>query len=75
MEELIIRRLINNIARYIIGVWGLVLLFLLACVFNEENVVADKLIIFASVIFVGVTIILFVTYFILNYSRNNSISS
>ena len=32
--------------------------------FNEENVVADKLIIFASVIFVGVTIILFVTYFI-----------
>lgn len=58
------RRVINNIARYIIGVWGLVLLFLLACVFNEENIVADKLIIFASVIFVGVTIILFVTYFI-----------
>lgn len=58
------RRLINNIARYIIGIWGLALLFLLTCVFNEENIVADGLIIFAFLIFVGVTIILLTTYFI-----------
>ena len=58
------KRFINNIARYIIGIWVMVLLLLLACVCNEDNIAADRLITFVFITFAAVTLIFFLTYFI-----------
>ena len=58
------KKIINRIARYIVGIWGLTLLFLLACVFQEKTNVADAVVWAAMILFLLVTIILFITYFI-----------
>ena len=39
------KKIINRIARYIVGIWGLTLLFLLACVFQEKNYAADAVLV------------------------------
>lgn len=58
------KKKINMTARYIIGIWGLVLLFLLACVFQEENRVADWLTETVFILFLCVSAIFFATYII-----------
>lgn len=58
------KKIINRIARYIVGIWGLTLLFLLACVFQEKANVADAVFRTAMILFLLVTIIYFITYFI-----------
>lgn len=58
------KKIINRIARYIVGIWGLTLLFLLACVFQEKANVADAVFRTAMILFFLVTIIYFITYFI-----------
>ena len=58
------KKIINRIARYIVGIWGLTLLFLLACVFQEKTNVADAVVWAAMILFLLVTIIFFINYFI-----------
>lgn len=58
------KKKINMTARYIIGIWGLVLLVLLACVFQEENRVADWLTETVFILFLCVSAIFFATYII-----------
>ena len=58
------KKIINRIARYIVGIWGLTLLFLLACVFQEKNYAADAVVRAAMILFLLVTIIFFLNYFI-----------
>lgn len=58
------KKIINRIARYIVGIWGLTLLFLLACVFQEKTNAADAVVWAAMILFLIVTIIFFITYFI-----------
>ena len=58
------KKIINRIARYIVGIWGLTLLFLLACVFQEKANVAGAVFRTAMILFFLVTIIYFITYFI-----------
>ena len=59
------KKIINNIARYIIGVTGLLLLLLLACVMNaEENRIAEKLTIPVLVLFLLGMLVFIVVYMI-----------
>ena len=56
------KRIINIIARYIVGVWGLLIVFLLSCMLSEENVIAKGMVMPAFVIFLCATAVLLVTY-------------
>ena len=58
------KRIINKIARYIVGVWGLLIVFLLSCMLCEDNVIADRMVMPAFVLFLCATVVLLVTYVI-----------
>jgi hypothetical protein len=56
------KTIINKIARYIIGIWGLALVLLLACMFQEGNSIADRILTVVFALFFVLTIVLFLTY-------------
>lgn len=58
------KKYINITARYIVGIWGLALVFLLACILNKKNSVADALLGSVFVVFCIITVALFATYLI-----------
>ena len=62
------QKMINRTARYIVGIWGLSLLFLLACVWNDERMINEsmrEILLSASfILFFVVTGVWFVTYLI-----------
>ena len=55
------RKTINIIARYAVGVWGLALLFLLACIFQEESIF-ERFGGFALILFFCMSMVVFCTY-------------
>jgi uncharacterized membrane protein len=58
------KKIINQIARYILGVWVIVFVLLLVCIFMGENRVDNSILKLAFILFSVVTILLFLTYII-----------
>ena len=62
------QKMINRTARYIVGIWGLSLLFLLACVSNDGGMINESmrgiLLPVSFILFFVVTGVWFVTYLI-----------
>jgi uncharacterized membrane protein len=58
-----LKKIINQIARYILGIWVMVFVFLLACIFGD-NRVDNHILMLAFILCFAVTIILFLVYII-----------
>jgi Na+/H+-dicarboxylate symporter len=57
------KKIINQIARYILGIWVMVFVFLLACIFGD-NRVDNNILMLAFILCFVVTILLFLVYII-----------
>jgi Na+/H+-dicarboxylate symporter len=58
-----VKKIVNQIARYILGIWGIVFVFLLACIFGD-NRVDNNILMLAFILCFVVTILLFLVYII-----------
>jgi hypothetical protein len=58
------KKIINQIARYILGIWGIIFLFFLVCVFTGDHGVDTNILMLAFVLLFVVTIVLFLMYII-----------
>jgi uncharacterized membrane protein len=58
-----VKKIVNQIARYILGIWVMVFVFLLACIFGD-NRVDNNILMLAFILCFVVTIVLFLVYII-----------
>jgi uncharacterized membrane protein len=58
-----VKKIVNQIARYILGIWVMVFVFLLACIFGD-NRVDNNILMLAFILCFVVTILLFLMYII-----------
>jgi uncharacterized membrane protein len=58
------KKIINQIARYIVGIWGIVFVLLLVCIFMGDNRVDHNILMLAFILCFVVTILLFLMYII-----------
>jgi uncharacterized membrane protein len=58
-----LKKIINQIARYILGIWVMVFVFLLACIFGDDRV-DNHILMLAFILCFAVTILLFLVYII-----------